>query len=158
MRDEEQLKQDIENADLQWSAEHGYITLRDYFNGKPHTPEQEANAIDLLQRVNACCAEYVADGGVMTIDPDTGTYISGAKGGDNDGGFRLPASTTGKPGSPHRDANGVDVSDQDNKFDEWLTRDTLVKFGLWREAKQHTPTWAHLQRVPPKSGNRSFNP
>jgi len=158
MRDDEALKVDIESASQLYEAEHGYITLRDYFGGKPHTPEQEANAVELLKLVNALLTDYVANGGIMTIDPDTGTYISGAKGGDGDGGFRLPVSTTGKSGSKHRTAQAVDVSDQDNKLDAWITRDILVEHGLWREAEQWTNTWTHLQTVPPKSGNRSFNP
>ena len=159
MRDTERLGQEVTSADLLWEVQHSwYITVADYFGDKHHTPEQHTNAVDLLMRVNSMVAAYVADGGVMTLDPDTGMYISGAKGGNGDGGFRTPASTTGVILSAHREGNGVDVSDQNNDFDKWITHAKLVMYGLWREAAPFTDTWAHLQRVPPNSGNRSFIP
>jgi len=43
------------------------LTIRDYFHGKPHTPEHEADAEELLRRVNGLLAEYVSQGGVMTV-------------------------------------------------------------------------------------------
>ena len=135
-----------------------YITVDQYFGGKDHTPEQEAFATALLVLVNALLVDYVADGGIMTIDLDTGTYISGAKGGSGDGGFRLPESTTGAAKSKHRTAQAIDISDQNNKLDAWLTRDKLVKYQLWREATQWTATWCHVQCVPPISLARSYNP
>ena len=159
MKDSDQLKEAMNASGLKWEVDHGrYITLDDYFSDKPHTPEQAENAVDLLRRVNVLLTEYVADGGIMTIDPDTGTYISGAKGGSGDGGFRLPESTTGAAKSKHRTAQAIDISDQDNKLDAWLTRDKLVKYQLWREATQWTATWCHVQCVPPISLARSYNP
>ena len=158
MRDDQQLKSDLETSSLKWEAEHGYITLADYFKGKPHTDEHANNAVILLARVNALLAEYVSCGGVMVKDPDTGTYISGSKGGAGDGGFGLSTTTTGKPGSAHKEGMAVDVYDAGEKLDEWISRDILVRYGLFREAKQHTPNWTHLQTREPKSGNRSFNP
>lgn len=158
MRDDQQLKSDLETSSLKWEAEHGYITLADYFGDKPHSPEQAEMAIELLRRVNGLLAEYVASGGVMTIDKDTGTYISGAKGGSGDGGFRLPDSTTGAPNSRHRKAQAVDVSDQAEGLDEWLTDKMLTKHGLYRESPLVTITWCHLQSMPPGSGNRTYTP
>lgn len=144
-------------AALKWEAEHGYITLHDYFGDKPRTQEQADNATELLRRVNGLLAEYVASGGVMTIDKDTGTYISGAKGGSGDGGFRLPDSTTGAPNSKHRKAQAVDVSDQAEGLDEWLSDKMLTKHGLYRESPLVTITWCHLQSMPPGSGNRTYS-
>lgn len=160
MRDEAKLKQEVEASSLKWDAAHGgYITIRDYFGTKPHTDEHSDNAVILLACVNALLAEFVAQGGTLHKDPDTGTYISGSKGGAGDGGFRLSNSTTGKPGSAHKEAMAVDVFDAGDKLDEWITRDILMKYSLFREAKQWTlGEWCHLQTRPPKSGNRSFNP
>lgn len=160
MRDDLQLKAELEISSQKWEADHGgYITIRDYFGTKQHTDEHTANAVELLKCVNALLAEFVAQGGVLQKDPDTRTYISGSKGGAGDGGFRLSNTTTGRPGSAHKEAMGVDVFDKDNLLDEWITRDILVKYSLFREAKQWTlGEWCHLQRRPPKSGNRSFNP
>lgn len=159
MRDEAKLKQEVEASSQKWEAAHGgYITIRDYFGTKPHTDEHTANAVELLKCVNALLAEFVAQGGTLHKDPDTGTYISGSKGGAGDGGYRLPTTTTGKPGSAHKEAMACDIFDAGDKLDSWITRDILVKHGLFREAMQWTPTWCHLQTRPPKSGNRSFNP
>lgn len=158
-RDDDQLKQEVELAGLKWEADHhGYITLHDYFGDKPHTPEQADNATELLKRVNALLAEYVVSGGVMTIDQDTGTYISGAKGGSGDGGFRLPDSTTGAPNSRHRKAQAVDVSDQHEGMDVWLSDKMLTKHGLYRESSLVTITWVHFQSIGPLSGRRTYIP
>ena len=159
MRDDQRLRQDEDAIMLKWESDHGgYVTLKDYFKDKPHTDEQAGNAVILLARVNALLAEFVACGGILRIDPDTETHISGAKGGAGDGGFRLSDSTTGKPGSAHKSAMAVDIFDPDDKIDEWCTRDHLVKYELFREAKPFTVGWTHLQTREPKSGNRSFIP
>ena len=158
MRDDQQLKSDLETSSLKWEAEHGYITIADYFKGKPHTDEHANNAVLLLARVNALLAEYVSCGGVMVKDPDTGTYISGSKGGAGDGGYRLSNSATGKPGSAHKEGMAVDVFDPENKLDDWITHEILIKHGLYREARQWTFGWCHLQTRPPRSLMRSFNP
>ncbi len=135
------------------------ITKSQYFNGKPHPIEHEVNADTMLAAVN-CLLHEAAAAGVYDywIDPDTNTQISGKKGGAGDGGYRLPDSTTGKAGSSHREGRGVDVYDPENKLDAWITRDHLVKYGLYREAAPFTLTWCHLTDRAPKSGNRSFIP
>lgn len=159
MRDDQQLKQEVAASSLKWEAAHGgFITIRDYFGSKQHTDEHTANAVELLKCVNALLAEFVAQGGTLHKDPDTGTYISGSKGGSGDGGYRVPTTTTGRQGSAHKEAMAVDVFDASENLDNWISRDLLVKYDLYREAKQWTPGWTHLQTRPPKSGNRSFNP
>lgn len=159
MRDDAKLKQEVEASSLKWEAAHGgYVTLGDYFQDKLHDAEQIESADDLLKRVNALLAEYVSFGGILSKDLDTGTYISGSKGGAGDGGFRLSASITGRPGSAHKEAKAVDIFDAGDKLDEWITRDSLMKFGLFREAKQWTEGWCHLTTRPPKSLARSYNP
>lgn len=150
------------------------ITREQYFGTKPHTWEQ-AEAVDaLLAKVNGLLAEYrEATGGTEDIDPDTGTEISGSKGGSGDGGFRLDTATTGRPGSAHKvlpaeDPNGaaVDCSDQRNDFDEWLDtfeygdgdNTLLAQHGLYREHPSATPTWCHLTDRAPGSGRRTYMP
>jgi len=34
----------------------------------------------------------------------------------------------------------------------------MVECGLWAEDFRWTPTWVHLQRIPPKSGKRIYIP
>lgn len=156
------------------------ISLEQYFNdphvGEPktHTPEDEERARDLLARRQALREEYyAATGRGPDIDPDTGTEISGKKNGDGDGGFRIRGSATsaGRKSS-HEEACGVDDSDQQNLFDDWLSgfdvngsvetgfleNAMLEKHGLYREAPAATPTWCHLTTRAPKSGKRTFIP
>lgn len=141
------------------------ITQQQYFGSKEHSPEQADNATTLLEREEALVKDAEADGAFeRAIDPDTGTEISGSKGGAGDGGFRAPDSTTGAPGSSHRDAKAVDRYDPRNQLDTWLDQFEDDKGGnlmleqhrLYREAAKHTQGWCHLTTRAPKSGNRTF--
>ena len=143
------------------------ISLENYFQGKPHTPDDDIAADDLLVRVNELIAE--AERSVeftSTNDPDTGTQISGSKGGSGDGGFRLSTSTTGSARSSHKEARAVDVFDPLGHFDNWLDKfehgngdnTMLAQYGLYREHPDHTPTWTHLSTRAPGSGKRTFHP
>ena len=142
------------------------ITSNQYFGPKPHSPEQADAADDLLTRVNALIDQAVYQGAFSrNVDPDTGSEISGSKGGAGDGGFRLPTSTTGSSRSSHKEARAVDVYDHHNRLDEYLdTFDTdeglgnavLEQFGLYREASAATPGWCHLTTRAPGSGKRTF--
>lgn len=143
------------------------ITVAQYFGAKPHSVEDEYRATDLLKRVDALQAEYRHETGAgIDIDPDTGTEISGSKGGSGDGGFRLPTATTGTQNSSHKEARGVDCSDQSNALDEWLDtfehgngdNTMLEKHGLYREHPSATPTWCHLSTRAPGSKKRTFYP
>ena len=143
------------------------ITSAQYFGAKPHTPEHEEDAADLLARVNALVDEAVEDGAFTpTQCPNTGSEISGSKGGSGDGGFRLQTATTGSPNSSHKQARAVDVYDPLNRLDEWLDafefgvgdNTMLAKHGLYREAPHATPTWCHMSNRAPGSGRRTFNP
>lgn len=143
------------------------IRLTEYFGSKPYSVAHEAAAQDLLNRVNALIDEAAeAAAFVRTIDPDTGTEISGSKGGSGDGGFRLPNATTGRQGSSHKEAKGVDCFDPDGDLDEWLDtfeqgggrNSKLEEHGLYREAPTSTPTWCHLTTRAPGSGRRTFFP
>lgn len=154
------------------------ITAHQYFGPKADspecTPQIKWNADKLLLAVNGLLDE-AREAGVYddAIDPDTGTCISGAKGGNGDGGFRLASSTTGSVKSMHRRARAVDVYDPDSRLDDWLTtfdlaggnRNTMLdKHGLYREASESTKggtpaqDWCHLQDMAPGSGHSTFNP
>lgn len=135
------------------------ITPYQYFQGKPHTDEHEDAAADLLARVNSLEAEYTAEtGDVLPDDPDTGTPISGSKGGEGDGGFRVPTASTGRALSSHKEAKGVDRYDPENRLDNWITDECLERHGLYREHPDATPGWCHLQTRRPGSGNRTYLP
>ena len=135
------------------------ITLQDYFGDKPHPTEYNLNALTLLYRVNNLHAAYITDtGNLMLINPVTGNQISGSKSGD--GGFRLPASTTGASKSAHKTGQAVDIYDLGERLDKWLDKnpDALIKYDLYREESASTPNWCHLGTRKPLSGKRTFKP
>lgn len=137
------------------------ITIEDYFGGKKHPPEHTANATKLLIKVNRLLAIAQNDGGYSNwIDPDTGTQISGAKGGSGDGGYRLPNSKTGAASSTHKTGDGVDVYDHCRILAQWCVNNTdvLDKLGLFIEDPRFTPYWLHCQQIQPKSGKRIYIP
>ena len=134
------------------------ITVEEYFGKKIGLPQVTAimieNATGLLEKVNRCLTDF----GDVPNDPDTGTQISGAKGGIGDGGFRLPFSATGAKSSKHKTAHAVDVYDPEGKLDAWLDDRKLTLYGLYRESPEATIGWTHLQDIPPGSGHRTFYP
>lgn len=138
------------------------ITIEQYFSHKINhldaTEERKENARKLLEVVNALLEEAKISGIKIENDPDTKCQISGAKDGQGDGGFRLSLATTGRPGSSHKEGRGVDVYDKGNRLDEWITRDILKKYNLYREAPPFTEGWCHLTDRAPRSGCRSFIP
>jgi hypothetical protein len=135
------------------------ITQEQYFQAKPHTDANAAAAADLLARANALCQEAVdAKAFGWPSCPNTGTQVSGSKGGQGDGGFRLPTATTGRDHSSHKEAKGVDVYDPQDHLDAWLTDALLAKHGLYREHPDSTPGWCHLTTRAPGSNKRTFIP
>lgn len=149
------------------------ITIRQYFTNpttghvKEHSPTELDHAEDLLARVNALVDQAVAAGAYTRHNnPNTGTEISGSKGGAGDGGFRAKDSTTGAPGSSHRQARAVDVADIGDMLDEWLdgfegadgANEKLAEHDLYREHAFFTPGWTHLTTRAPGSGRRTFRP
>ena len=136
------------------------ITLEQYVG--PHakhadwTPERQANAADLLKRINPLLVDAENDGVVVRRNPATTSQISGS----GLGGFRPLGTTIGAEKSTHKQGNGIDLFDPSKTFKEWCMAnlDKLEKHGLWMEHPDATPTWAHLQRIPPKSGNRVYRP
>ena len=131
------------------------ITLAQYFQAKPHTAEHVVAAYDLLKRVDSL---------LQTLNytpptcPNTGTQISGSKGGSGDGGFRLQTATTGAALSSHKTGQGIDLYDPVNHLDAILTDTLLAQAGLYREAPSETQGWTHLTTRAPHSGNRTFLP
>lgn len=131
------------------------ITPEQYFQAKPHTAEQVGCALELLSKVNYL---FYKLGYEPKTCPNTGTQISGSKGGSGDGGFRLPTATTGAQNSSHKEAKGVDVYDPDNWLDDHITDELLEECGLYREHPDSTPGWCHLTTRAPRSGMRTFFP
>lgn len=151
------------------------ITTEQYFQAKPHSAAQELAAAYLLEKVNKLVTWAALGGFESPVCPNTGTQISGSKGGQGDGGFRLDTATTGGAHSSHKvlyvqqaDGTwredpahaqaGVDVFDPGDKLDRILADADLERFGLYREHPDSTPGWCHLTDRPPRSGKRTFVP
>ena len=131
------------------------ITKEQYFQAKPHTAADEDNFYGLMTRVNDLLT--FLDYKVPTC-PNTGSQISGSKGGSGDGGFRLNTATTGAALSSHKQAMAVDLYDPDNALDDMLTDALLEQFDLYREHPADTEHWCHLTTRAPHSGHRTFLP
>lgn len=137
------------------------ITIEQYFGAKDHPFEHTSNATKLLIKVNRLLAIAQNDGGYHNwIDPDTGTQISGAKGGSGDGAYRLPNSKTGASSSSHKTGDGIDIYDNLRILAQWCVHNTdaMDKCGLWAEDFRWTNGWVHLQAKPPASGKRIYIP
>ena len=135
------------------------ITLAQYFIGRTHSTAQSTSANDLLNKVNALLYDYtLTTGNEVQINPATNSLISGV----TEGGFRLPECTQGAPNSSHKQAQAVDIHDEDGELDKWITDKILAQYNLWREAPEATEGWAHLTTRPQASyittGRRTFFP
>lgn len=136
------------------------ITLEQYFNGKLADDGHKKNAANLITRVNGMLHLAHLDGCYdYWIDEDTGTTISGAKGGSGGGGYRDDKSKTGTPKSTHRFGQGIDIYDPDRVLAQWCVhnQDALDRFGIWAEDFRYTNGWCHLQTKRAKYG-RIFIP
>lgn len=136
------------------------ITLDQYFGKwkgcEDVTEERRQNAILLL---HACSAvEYFAirDGIEFHDNPHTGSNVSG----QTYGGFRPQDCPQGAPGSSHKNGEGVDRYDPEDKVDEWCMKNlkVLADCGIYIEHPSATPGWSHWTIRRPKSGKRAFYP
>lgn len=107
--------------------------------------ETQANFDDLLMKLNKVRAKY---GKPMYINS----------------GLRSQADqqriNPKAPKSKHLLGQAADIRDVDGAFWKWcmINMDFMVEVGFWFEDKSATPTWCHIQTVPPRSGKRIFLP
>lgn len=84
---------------------------------------------------------------------------------DASSGWR-PASINkmvgGAKKSLHMSGEAVDIKDEDRLLAKWIVSAAgiaaLTKLNLYIEDPAATPTWVHVQIVPPKSGKRVYKP
>jgi hypothetical protein len=129
------------------------ITLGQYFGTYIAHPDisalVRACASDLLRTVNSLLEVAEQDGVVFEANPVTGSLISGRL----NGGFRPQDCKVGAFNSTHKKGQGIDIFDPDRQFASWCLAsiDELKNRGLHIEDPRWTPTWVHIQIVPPRS-------
>ena len=129
------------------------ISLSDYWMGRDEkfplamTPQIEKNAILTVQLANALLAKF-------------------GQGRKINSGWRPPQinsnTPNAAPNSKHMTGQAIDLADPEGDLDDWLMspegQATMAGLGLWHEHPAATKGWAHVQTVPPRSGNRTFYP
>ena len=130
------------------------------------TPERIEAAKDLLGRVNALLIELELAGVPLEVNPRTQSMVSG----HGLGGFRPQGTSIGAARSKHKEGRAVDLYDPHREIAKWCVvhartacsaldkPDRLGAAGLSMEDPRWTPSWCHLQSVPPASGRAVFVP
>lgn len=140
------------------------ILLDQYWMGRDEeypddlTDEVRDNAGLLLERVNRLLESAAAKDVNPAIDATTGTFVAS--------GWRPRTvnDSTRNSGKNSRHIVGLAIDLRDTVPERPLARwclrnlDLLEEIGLWMEDPQWTPTWVHLQAVPPGSGRRVYVP
>lgn len=136
------------------------ITSAQYFGRYAEHPDATAerryHATALLDVVNDLLEVAEADGCALPQNPKTGSRISGS----GNGGFRPRDSKVGADNSKHKDGRGIDIYDPQRQFASWCLAhpQELESRGIHMEDPRWTPTWVHLQDVPPGSGKLVYVP
>ena len=139
------------------------IIATDYYLGRDEaypehlTDEIRTHVAELLGRVNLLLSWAYADNVRPALDARTRCHVAS--------GWRPPpvndATANAATASRHLTGEAIDLRDTGNRdLARWCLRnlDALQEIGLWMEDPQWTPSWVHLQIVPPKSRNRVYIP
>lgn len=140
------------------------ISMEHYWMGRAGeyaldlTPEVAGNAHVLVERVNRLLFRAAADDVFPEVDGASGTVVAS--------GWRPRAVNDAIPNavrtSKHVIGCAIDLRDRlpDRPLARWClrNRDLLGEAGLWMEDPRWTPSWVHLQSLPPGSGERVFIP
>ena len=129
------------------------ITIEEYFDGrdKEHadelTEEIISNAEDTVDKVN------------WLLDESGFEHIDRLNSGWRPQSINQ-ATRNAAPGSKHLTAQAADIRDADRHLAHWcvLNLDVLAEIGLWMEDPRWTPSWVHVQTIPPKSRKRVYIP
>ena len=126
---------------------HTYWMGRDVTHAEELTDDIQRNAIVTVSK----CNELLARAGRNDINTvDSGWRPQGV----ND------STRNSATGSSHLTAEAADLPDPDRTLAEWAVDnlDILRDIGVWIEDPRWTPSWLHVQTVPPNSGKLVFIP
>jgi len=135
------------------------IELQQYWMGRDRSYPKEltddirANAAETVKRSNSLIAVY---------QKATGDYRPrGVNSGWRPSQVNAKTSGAAKK-SRHMTGQAIDIADASKSMKIWLMtpagQQALVECELWMEHPDATPTWVHVQIVPPASGRRVFHP
>jgi len=129
------------------------ISESDYWKGRdtqyPCSEEVRTNAVITLRKVNTLLGMAKKD------DIPCDKCSSGWR----PLGINDKTANTAK-GSKHISGQAIDVFDPERRLAQWCLDNMLLlgKCALYMEDPRWTPTWVHLQIVPPVSGKRVYIP
>lgn len=132
------------------------IILADYWMGRDQTHAADLTeaitdaAAELLGRVNLLLSWAMRD----NVRP-TGIASGWRPAGIN------AATANAAAKSKHLTGHAIDLRDNGTRdLAIWCLKneDALAEIGLWMERPQWTPTWVHLQTIPPASHRRYYVP
>ena len=127
------------------------ISVADYFMGRDKqfpdelTDELRTNAASTVDRVNQLLEAF---GEPRKVNSGWRPAVVNA------------ATPNAAKKSKHMTCEACDISDYTGSLDAWCVNnlDALERIGLWLESPASTPSWCHVQTVPPRSGLRVFIP
>lgn len=121
--------------------------LGPYADHADATPEVRTAATHLLDQVDILLKVMIAAGCVPLLNGRTDSKI----GGSGNGGFRPQSCSVGAPKSKHKTGHGIDLYDPYRELAKWCYAhpEALHMLGLSMENARWTPSWLHLQDVPP---------
>lgn len=122
---------------------------RDKIYPKEYTKEVSDNLDKLLEVIGKVEEKYLLDGGEV-FKVNSGWRPSGI----ND------ATSNASKTSKHLLGLAVDIGDSEGKVWKWVLQNVefLKGLGIYLEDKRWTPSWCHMQCVPPGSGKFIFIP
>jgi hypothetical protein len=123
------------------------ILVSEYLMGRdeeyPLSEEMYKNTTELVKTVNCLLREL----GIKRWKINSG-YRPG----------KYNEEAGGSTRSAHLTCEAVDLADPDGELKGRITEALLVKYDLYMEHPNSTPTWCHLQSRPTRSGRRIFKP
>lgn len=131
------------------------ITLEEYWQGRDVcyadqcTDEIKKNAQETVKRVNKFLT-YAEQDGIIRNKVSSGWRPKGI----ND------ATSNAAKKSNHLIGKAIDVYDPDRKLAQWMinNKSLLSLCFIWAEDPRWTPTWVHLQIIPPTSQKLIYIP
>ena len=133
------------------------IILQQYWMGRDAlysddwTPQIQFDGAETVRRWNLVLDQFKQDTGLTCDTVASGWRPLAVNDQTNNAGMH----------SNHIFAKACDIRDTSSRdLAHWcmVSQDFLETIGLWMEDPRWTPTWAHLQTVPPASGKRIYIP